>query len=180
MSTPLTSEFHRPLSADQIGVHETVREIAANPSERDLLAKRFDLLSLDRLTAKLRLRRGHGGLIDVHGSFEAEVVQACVVTLDPVRQGLAEEFEISFRPAAGDVPAVTVDLDHDDSTEPMFDGRLDLGEIVTQQLAVALDPYPRSPSAPERLGGAAGEGAAVQAEGPFSVLRRWPGKRADR
>ncbi len=80
-----TTEFSRLVPLDAIGEEEIERQIEATTEERQALAERLDLLSLDRLLGELRLRRPPGGnLIRVSGRFEAEVTQACVVSLAPV------------------------------------------------------------------------------------------------
>jgi uncharacterized metal-binding protein YceD (DUF177 family) len=166
------AEFSRPIAADQIGPQEMEREIVASPAERARLAERFGLLALDRLTATLGLKRGRGGLIQVHGRFEAEVVQACVVTLEPVRSRLSENFTVAFgtgsTAAAG---AAVIGLEEEDPPEELIEGRIDLGETVVQQLAVALDPYPHAPGAgdePEIP--AAKEAGAEKKANPFASL----------
>jgi len=145
------AEFSRPIAADQIGPQEMEREIVANPVERARLAERFGLLALDRLTATLGLKRGRGGLIQVHGRFEAEVVQACVVTLEPVRSRLSESFTVAFGTGPTAAAAETViGLEEEDPPEELIQGRIDLGETVAQQMAVALDPYPHAPGAGDK------------------------------
>jgi uncharacterized metal-binding protein YceD (DUF177 family) len=169
------AEFSRPVAADQIGTQETEREIVANEIERARLAERFGLLALDRLAATLQLKRSRSGVIRVTGRFEAEVVQACVVTLEPVPARVSESFAVAFGPStvapAGEV--VIVDLDEDDPAEELVDDRIDLGEVVAQQLAVALDPYPRAPGVDDRFRAADGDGADGGAEpSPFAALER--------
>src|SRR5882672_6173204 len=158
------AEFSRLVAADQVGPQETEREIVANPAERARLAERFGLLALDRLTAAVSLKRGRGGLIQVRGRLEAEVVQACVVTLEPVRSRLSESF-------AG---AVVIGLEDEDPPEELIEGRIDLGETVAQQLAVALDPYPHAPGAEEKPEvPEQGESAAEKkTASPFAALAR--------
>lgn len=161
-------EFSHLISADQIGVQETVREIAANPAERARLAERFGLVSLDRLTASLSLRRRRG-LVEVSGQFEADLVQACVVTLEPVPAHLVESFTVAFGPAASSAGGeVVVSVEAEDPPEEIVDGRIDLGEAVAQQLAVAIDPYPRSPAA-EAVGSDEPE-AGKGRTSPFAAL----------
>src|SRR5262245_36196886 len=166
------AEYPRPIAADQIGPQETEREIAANAVERARLAERFGLLALDTLTATLSLKRGRGGLIQVRGRFEAEVVQACVVTLEPVRAHLDESFSIAFGTGGIGAGEVVIGLEEEDPPEELTEGRIDLGETVAQQLAVALDPYPHAPGA-----GAASEEspeaddrAAEKRASPFAAL----------
>jgi hypothetical protein len=47
---------------------------------------------------------------------------------------------------AGDVDMDAIDPD-EELEEPLPEGPLDLGELVAQEFAVALDPYPRAPGA---------------------------------
>ena len=168
------AEFSRPMAADQIGPQELEREIVANPAERARLAERFDLLALDRLTAILGLKRGRGGLIQVHGRFEAEVVQACVVTLEPVRSRLSESFTVAFGTGATSAAAeAVIGLEDEDPPEELIEGRIDLGEVVAQQLAVALDPYPHAAGAGDKAGtSTAGEVDAEKKASPFAALRQ--------
>jgi len=169
------AEFSRPIAADQIGPQETEREIVANEIERARLAERFGLLALDRLAATLQLKRSRSGVIRATGRFEAEVVQACVVTLEPVPARLSEGFAVAFGPAAAapQGEAVIVDLDADDPAEELVDGRIDLGEVVAQQLAVALDPYPRARGADDKFKAADGAGpGSGDGTSPFAALER--------
>jgi len=167
------AEFSRPIAADQIGPQETEREIAANAVERARLAERFGLLALDTLTATLSLKRGRGGLIQVRGRFEAEVVQACVVTLEPVRARLRESFTVAFGTGSTATSGEVVIGLEEDPPEELIEGRIDLGETVVQQLAVALDPYPHAPGAGERCTAPdQREAGAEKTASPFAALAR--------
>jgi hypothetical protein len=170
------AEFSRPVAADHIGAQESEWEIAADAAERQRLAARFALLALERLTAVLRLRRSGSGLIHLRGRFEADVVQACVVTLEPVRSRVAESFALTFTTRRGTGGGeVVIDLDAEDPPEELTDGHIDLGETVVQQLAVALDPYPRAPGAEGVFEAAErrGRGDDEAANTPFAVLGGW-------
>ena len=167
------AEFSRPIAADQIGPQETEREIVANAAERARLVERFGLLALDRLSATVELKRGRGGLIQVRGRFEADVVPACVVTLEPVRSTLSESFSVAFASGSTAAAEVVIGLDEEDPPEELIEGRIDLGEIVAQQLAVALDPYPHAPGAGEKPAASVpGEAGTEKTAGPFAALAR--------
>jgi uncharacterized metal-binding protein YceD (DUF177 family) len=89
-------------------------------------------------------------MISVTGSFNADVLQTCVVTLEPFRAHLIDRIDALFAP-----PSFFRELTHEapgdasesDMPEPIQNGEIDLGEAVAQQMALALDPYPKKPGA---------------------------------
>lgn len=171
------AEFSRPFPVDQVGSRETVRDIEATAAERAALAERLDLVALDSLTATLRLRRLPDGLIRVSGRFAADVVQSCVVTLEPVPARCSEEFTLLFGEQVvreGSAREIEFDAIGEDEPEPIEGGAIDLGEAVVQHLAVALDPYPRAPGAevPAEYSGSASTGNGQTAPSPFAVLSK--------
>ncbi len=182
-------EFSRPFSVEALGEGcgegEVVERIAATDAERQAIARRLGLVSLDRLAADLRLSRSEDGrVIAVSGHIEAEATQSCVVSLAPLRSQVAEDFTslYSLAPAATDgtgedggsivVDAVEVDAVGDDPPEALGPDGLDLGEAVVQQLAMALDPYPRCDGATlEALGWGGEDHGEAAKESPFKRLK---------
>lgn len=166
------SEFSRPIDVDRIGHTEVAHDIAASPEERAALARRFELLALDTLEAKLRLRRARGGsVLRLAGRLTADVVQSCVVTLAPVPSHVEAEFTVLY--GEGDVgEGVDIDPELESTVEPWPEGPLDLGETVAQELALALDPYPRAAGAALDASYTPSEGAGDEPEkvNPFMVL----------
>src|SRR3954469_17962212 len=90
-----SQEFSRFVEADSVGTHRMERRIAANPEERAALARRFELIAIDRLEAVVSLKRA-GRVVHVSGMLEAEVIQSCVVTLGPVPAKISETFSADF------------------------------------------------------------------------------------
>ena len=150
MPRPLAAqqpEFSRPVEIKDVGSDGISLAIEADASERQALARRFDLVSLDKLIASATIAPVSRSLFRVAGSFEAEVVQSCVVTLDPVPARMVESFSALFG-EGGPGLAALIDADEDeDVPEPIEGGVIDLGETVAQHLSLALDPYPRKPGA---------------------------------
>lgn len=181
-TTRSDNEFSRPFAVDALGAEEIVRDIEAKPAEREALARRLGLLALGSLKASLRLRsRENGPLIQVSGRFSAEVTQACVVTLDPVEQSLSGDFEMTYSreplPEAAGTGDVELTLADEDPPELVEEGAIDLGEAAVQQLAVALDPYPRRPDAEIPASLKPEEQAEETPAGPFAKLRILKGGR---
>jgi uncharacterized metal-binding protein YceD (DUF177 family) len=163
-------EFSRPVAAEGIGSQVQHREIIADAAERAALAKRFDLVSLDYLAATLVLQRHAGDTISLTGHLIADIVQSCVVTLAPVAAHVESEVKADY--GAVDSPPEAIDIDplNDDVLEPLVEGQIDMGEAVAQQLAVALDPYPRAPGARMPDGDFVGPGEKIGKKLPFAVL----------
>ncbi|MGK9169709.1 DUF177 domain-containing protein [Inquilinus limosus] len=164
-----TPEFSRMVGVNTLPRGGRTIAIEADEAERTALARRFDLLALDEFKARFTLTPGRGDTVVVTGTLNAAVVQRCVVTLDPVPGTVEDEIEAVFADATGrDEAEVEVDPLAAE-VEPLADGRIDLGELAAQHLSLALDPYPRSPDAPEP--------AAEPPEGemgtrrPFAVLK---------
>lgn len=153
----------------------------ATAAEREALKRRLDLVSLDDLKAAGALRRGpRAGVIIVQGKLEAQVVQQCVVTLDPVTSHLLVPFERYFTteplPATGEI-VVGVE---DEEPDPLVDDVLDIGELVVEELSLSLDPYPRSPDADAVLAHfIPKDGEDDNARTPFGKLQSLK-RRADR
>ena len=163
----MTPEFHRPIRIDQIGEGELRQRIEADADERRRLMGRFGLLELGALTADYTLRRDATGILAT-GRLRAEVAQPCVASGEPVPESVDEAFTLRFLPE-GSVENSELELD-DDAMDTMFyaDASIDLGEAAAETLALALDPYPRSPHAEEALRAA---GVLKEEEaGPLSAL----------
>jgi uncharacterized metal-binding protein YceD (DUF177 family) len=175
-------EFSRLISADAVQGRGREQRIEATPAERAAIARRLDLVALDRLEATVRLTPVRGGqMVRATGELAADVVQTCVVTLDPVPATVTDRFSALFAPAS-QVPdedhEIELDMAEEDSPEPMEGGRIDIGELVTQHLSLALDPYPRRPDA-EFEASAEGpeEDEPAPKLSPFAALERLkPGK----
>ena len=161
--------------------------LVAEPAERRALARRFGLLELAALEASGRLERDPAsGEIRFCGTLEAALEQACVVTLEPVPAQIRQPVERRYLRSAGEVPSPQVwslDDDPDEAEVELVSGRtIDLGEALAEELALALDPYPRAAEADalaaEDLGPYISFGGAEPAEQPFAVLRQLKDQRA--
>ena len=145
----MSPEFSRPIEIDEVPNAGRTWILEATADECTVLAKRFAILDVTSLTAKVKVKpMTHGDLIRVSGSLQASVVQACVVTLVQVPQQVQEEFDLTFAPSVGeDGLEIDIDLSQDDPPEPILDGKIDLGEIVAEYLALGIDPFPRADGA---------------------------------
>ena len=129
-------------------------DITATADERMALARRFDLLALDELRGAGVLRPGElAGSVRVEGRLRATATQRCVITDEPVPAAIDAGFRRLF---AAPPPTEAAEIEIDplaDDVEPLAGDRLDVGEILAEELALALDPYPRAPGAELPAGG---------------------------
>jgi len=146
-------EFSRPERLDTIGERERIVEIAATEDERAALAKRFALLSITRLDARLGIKRTDSGIV-VKGRVTGAAVQACSVTDEPLDTQIDEPVALLFVDqlvSEGDEVELSDDaLD----TVAIEGGTIDLGEAAADTLALAIDPFPRGPNAAAALAAA--------------------------
>jgi uncharacterized metal-binding protein YceD (DUF177 family) len=154
-------ELSRITRLEHIG-EGVVVEVEASSEERAAIAERLGIVSVDALRCRFDLHRELAGTVHATGTLRATVVQTCVVSVEAFETTVDEDFVVNFVPAGSE--SEELDLDAEDEI-PYADGVLDLGEATTEQLALALDPFPRKPGAtlPE-------DGGAV-AEGPFAALQ---------
>jgi uncharacterized metal-binding protein YceD (DUF177 family) len=172
------SEIERIVDLDRLG-NGAAFEIVASDGERAALAKRFGFLGLPAFSARVTVDRRLGGQIVVEGRLRGQIVQACVLTLDPVTQDLDDAFRIVFKkdltderdPESGEAVLSA----QADAPEPLSGNMLDVGEIVAEQLSLAADPYPRRSGAkledvlPRPRGGGR-KGPTEQRRHPFAGL----------
>lgn len=151
---PLSSELCREVMIEPWPRGGVVVDIEADASERRGLARRFDLLELRSLCGHARLERSAGGEIGLVGWLDAEVVQACVISFEPVPAVIQASIRRRYRRDAADR------VDHeglvDDELEPLVGDRIDVGEVLAEELGLALDPYPRAAGAAALVAGELG------------------------
>jgi hypothetical protein len=160
-------EFSRPVSVSRL-LPGGRFAIEASEGERAALARRFGLQAIGRLVAEAGLTRLAGAAVRLDATLEADVVQSCVVTLDPVPARVADEFTVVYTPDLD--PAEQVELTAEEEDVERLEGdTIDIGEAVAQQLSLALDPYPHAPGAalPDEA-----TGAGDPAEHPFAALAK--------
>jgi hypothetical protein len=174
-----TVEFSRPQVADEIGPKKLEFSFEADETERNALAARFELQSLEYLSAALSVMRSDKtAIVEVQGHFTASYSQNCVVTLVPVALAVEEPIEAFFSDDVDMESEVEInaeiDVERPDAPEPIIGNVIDLGELVAQQFAISMDPYPRAPGVEIPTNGVS-FGAKVgesEEDHPFAALRR--------
>lgn len=159
-------EFSRKVALARLGRDPFRQQITATRAECEGLARRFGLLALDRLTATVELSRRDGDSVLLEAAFEADFVQECVVSLEPVRGSLKQPFALLYGPAAAgsEIALAGEGIDF----EPLQGETIDIGEAVAQELSLALPEFPRDPQAAIET-----DAAGAEADKPLAALARW-------
>ncbi len=173
----------RPFQADDLRDDGKTRiVIEATPTECAALAQAYGLSDVAALSGTLSAAK-RGPVVRVTGTLTARVTQTCVVTLEPFEVAIKDKIERDYAPEAYVLAAweELSRLEAAGSQEPPSDppdpflegGKIDLGALLAESLALALDPYPKKPGAefasPEDL-------SAGPDESPFAVLARLKGQ----
>ncbi len=150
--------------------------IDLSDAEIQAIRSLLDLVALDGVEFVYRLRRRGGGRVHLSAQLKAAVTQTCVLSLEPVPASVDVPVELDFWPIeridelenkTGE-PGQTGPLDW---PEPIVEGSVDLGPVLYETLATALDPYPKKVGVNFEWtdGGSAPESGKT---GPFAALDR--------
>ena len=90
--------FSYPVKVGHISANPVEVTISADAGERAGLAKLWSILEVKALPATFEVRRWKRDGVRLKGRVTADIVQACVVTLDPVESHIDEPVEVVFVP----------------------------------------------------------------------------------
>ncbi|MDP2356426.1 MAG: DUF177 domain-containing protein [Beijerinckiaceae bacterium] len=169
-AAPPKPPFSRSFSVDELLRRpEEALTITAEPDELLALAREDGVASIEALKAVLKINK-QGKEVRVTGEVRASVTQECVVTLEPFTSEIVEDVDVRFAFPVGPPPSQPRDgarlsrrraqdlLEHrpapapviatheeDDPPDTIIDGKIDLGALAAEFMALGLDPYPRKP-----------------------------------
>jgi uncharacterized metal-binding protein YceD (DUF177 family) len=144
--------FSRPFVVAELQRDRTVSvPIGATPAECAAVAASLGLEAVTSFEADYTLTGLPRGVVGVRGEVRAHITQICVVSLDPFDSDIVETVEAKFAPptpvAGGRQQPIEAEVSAlgDDEPDPIVDGKIDLGALSIEFLALGLDPYPRKP-----------------------------------
>jgi hypothetical protein len=159
------------LRVTDIGKNGRDVRYSATPDERAAVTAALDLVALDTLLLTGKLRLLSKGRVGFAGRLVAEVVQACVVSLEPVPGNLDIAIDVEFWPEDDIATSASASFDAlgGSDPEPIEGETLQLGRLAYETLGANLDPYPRKAGAsldPQ----VQQEPASAARNNPFAVL----------
>ncbi|MEQ1510151.1 MAG: DUF177 domain-containing protein [Sphingopyxis sp.] len=163
--------FSRIMTVEEAHRQLTPLNLTANAQECAAVARRFDWLAVEGLSATLHFS-GAGTLVNIKGQVQANVTRPCVATARPMSTRINASFVVRLIPMAqmeAEAEACEVELSLEAlDTIGYDDARFDLADILAETLALNLDPWPRSADADEWL--AANGVLSAENTGPFAGL----------
>ena len=160
------------------GRHEKLRPGAETLKE---LGEDHGLLAVEAFEADLVIRKWQRDGVRVTGTLRARIVQACVVTLEPVPSTIETGIDAVFLPegsrlirksGAGEAAELVIDPEGEDAPETFVPPDLDVGAVAEEFFELAIDPFPRAPDAPQSP---VETSPAPERENPFAVLAKLKG-----
>jgi uncharacterized metal-binding protein YceD (DUF177 family) len=134
------------------GISDQGVELSLAPAadERARIAAWMGILELVSLDARVRLMHVKDDDYSYEAEYRAEVLQSCVVTLDPVRAAhagaLSRLYRVARPPSRRAAREMVVASEGDEDAPEVLSGSLlDIAAPVLEELTLALDPYPRAP-----------------------------------
>lgn len=163
--------FEAAIRIDNLPANGRNLKVKTNNAEREALARYLKVQSVDKMIAQLNvvpIKRG----VQLTGSLSAVIVQACVVTFEPVAQEIDEELNRVFLLGQEDNKVETagvevfVDLDGDDLPDYFEGPEVNFSALLLEVLGLAIDPFPRQDGAKLETSGDPREDSS-----PFAVLK---------
>jgi len=152
----MKNELSREIKIDHIDSRNHIEKITASEDECDALSQRFDVQSIESLTAEIKTIQESDHLTyHVTGHVTAKIQQKSVISGVLITYEIAEDIESWFvnhdnvtpfdkskLQKSGDDDGFEMPDERDDP-EIIKDGVIDVGEVCAQFLGLAIDQFPK-------------------------------------
>ncbi len=186
-----SQEWSEFVDAEEIGTKPSKHLISIPEKNKKLVSKRLGIEGVDELVATITLERNSvSKVIYAQGEFTAKLKQKCVVTAEILEEEVSDVLEgwfsepnqaVSFEKARRERLGMKEQdelpiMDEADDPEPVIEGKIDIGELVVQNLSLAINPYPKTPGATLGLETTDDKNEDYDYTNPFAKLKDWKGK----
>ena len=167
------------LKASEIDGNASSYAIEATETEKQTLVERFNIVSLSAFSASVSVRSKEDmDAILLEGHIDADLEQACTITLKPVAESISEDFSLLLVS-----PEMANNMDEDeaylDVDAPDYDAlegdTVEIGELVAQTLAISMSQYPRAEGVELNVSAGANVSvneAELEKPNPFAALSK--------
>lgn len=165
----LSEALSLPLRTSELNPRAELRfRLVPTPEARAALAGELGVEKIRKLSFHGTLRAENRHDWRLEGTLGATVVQACVITAEPVVTRLDTPVLRRFLRDMPEPAALEAEIPEDDTLEPLG-AVIDPGVVMAEALALALPDYPRAQGA-ELPDSARDEIAEDERPNPFAVL----------
>jgi uncharacterized metal-binding protein YceD (DUF177 family) len=177
--------FSYPVHVQGLSSKPVLIHIEAGPDELQDMQERWGLIGLGPVTADVEVSRWKRDGVRIKGHVRADIVQSCIVTLEPIESGIDERFEALFVPENSKLARYDTDENGEmvfdpegpDAPETFTGDTIDVGTVCEEFIVLAIDPYPRKEGAKFETE-TENDIAPEEKSSPFAKLEGWkPAKR---
>ena len=127
---------------------ETRFDLRPDAGTRQRIAGFMGIEALEQMRFKGHLQPRRKTEWRLEARLTASLQQACVVTLAPVPAAIDETIVRELLPIPAGTEEIEIEVGPDEDDGPdYFEDQIDVGAIALEQLALALEPYPRAAEA---------------------------------
>lgn len=129
--------------------------LTADGRELERLAETFELVQVSVFTAEMLVKKWRKDGVRITGTVKADIVQSCVVSLEPLNAKVSNEIDTIFvpensklsRPKISGDGEIVLDYEGPDLPETFSGDSIDVGALAQEMFGLAIDPYPRKEGA---------------------------------
>jgi uncharacterized metal-binding protein YceD (DUF177 family) len=139
-----TFPIARPVMVERAAARRDPVRVEASAEELRALAELLEIPALHSLVGEFSVS-GNNRRAKVAGTVTGRVTRTCVVTLEDFESEVSEEVDLIFEEARDAATPEEMERREIDPPDEIIDGKIDLGAVTAEFLALGLDPYPRKP-----------------------------------
>ena len=141
----MQKDFSYPLNIDELNQQEQHYKLEANPEQLKVLTQILQVVDVKKFVADIYLKlkiKEHR--LDVWGTVSADLELESVVSLEKFVKSYAPSFELYYDTKATykDIREMEPQI-NDNIPDIIENGKIDLGDIAIEQLALVMEDYPR-------------------------------------
>lgn len=167
----MQKDFSYPLKIEDINQGEQTYKLRANKAQLETLREILQIPAVNYFEADIKLTfQKKKGVLDVSGEVRAGLTLISVISLDEFEKEYKSNFSLTYDTNATYEQIREIDEDiEDDIPDIVIDGKIDLGDIAIEQLALVMEDHPRKDG--EEFTSVIEDDSPIR-ENPFAVLSK--------
>ena len=164
-------EFSKEVVLSDLPTMGKTYKLVVSPEIYPLIAARLGIVSIGNCSGEVLLK-ANKSVISAKGSVRASLIRECVSSLETMDEIIEESFEVEFnrqlaKPESGN-SSVNTEGSELDLTEIHLGDVFDVGELLIQQVSLAMESFPRK----EGTSSLVEEFGTEASVSPFAVLQQ--------